>query len=54
LLLQLSGCQISHAGHTNLTKTMPGWPYPIAGLFAELRKKAEQLTEIERWYDIHG
>jgi hypothetical protein len=54
LRLQLSGRRISHAGRINVTKTMLGEPPPIAGFFAELRKKAEQLTEIERWYDIHG
>jgi hypothetical protein len=60
LLLQAIGRQTSHAGRTTVTITSSHGEHNrarqaltrIAGFFAELRKTAEQLTAIERWYRI--
>jgi hypothetical protein len=60
LLLQAIGRQTSHAGRTTLTITSSHGEHHraraaltrIAGFFAELRKTAEQLTPLERWYRI--
>jgi hypothetical protein len=60
LLLQAIGRQTSHAGRTTLTITSSHGEHNraraaltrIAGFFAELRKTAEQLTPLERWYRI--
>ena len=60
LLLQAIGRQTSHAGRTTVTITSAHGDHNrarraltrIAAFFAELRKTAEQLTAIERWYRI--
>ena len=60
LLLQAIGRQTSHAGRTTVTITSTHGEHHrarraltrIAAFFAELRKTAEQLTAIERWYRI--
>ena len=60
LLLHAIGRQTSHAGRTTLTITsVHGEHYRarraltrIAGFFADLRRTAEQLTAVERWYRI--
>jgi hypothetical protein len=60
LLLQAIGRQTNHAGRTTVTITSPHGEHHrarraltrIAAFFAELRKTAEQLTAIERWYRI--
>ena len=60
LLLQAIGRQTSHAGRTTITVTSTHGEHHrarraltrIAAFFAELRKTAEQLTAIERWYRI--
>jgi hypothetical protein len=60
LLLHAIGRQTSHAGRTTVTITsVHGEHYRarraltrIAGFFADLRKTAEQLTGVERWYRI--
>ena len=60
MLLQAIGRQTSHAGRTTLTITSSHGEHHraraaltrIAGFFAELRKTAEQLTPLERWYRI--
>jgi hypothetical protein len=60
LLLQAIGRQTNHAGRTNVTITSSHGEHNrarqaltrIAGFFAELRKTAEQLTPLERWYRI--
>jgi len=60
LLLQAIGRQTDHAGRTTVTITSPHGEHHharraltrIAAFFAELRKTAEQLTALERWYRI--
>jgi len=60
LLLQAIGRQTSHAGRTTVTITSSHGEHEraraaltrIAGFFAKLRKAAEQLTALERWYEI--
>jgi hypothetical protein len=60
LLLQAIGRQTRHAGRTTITITSSHGEHNrarqaltrIAGFFAELRKTAEQLTSLERWYRI--
>ena len=60
LLLQAIGRQTSHAGRTTVTVTSSHGEHEraslaltrIAGFFAQLRKTAEQLTALERWYRI--
>jgi len=60
LLLQAIGRQTSHAGRTTVTVTSSHGDHEraraalthIAGFFARLRKTAEQLTALERWYRI--
>ena len=60
LLLQAIGRQTSHAGRTTVTITSSHGEHEraraaltrIAGFFAKLRKTAEQLTALERWYRI--
>ena len=60
LLLQAIGRQTKHAGRTTLTITSSHGEHDrarraltaIAAFFAELRKTAEQLTPLERWYHI--
>jgi hypothetical protein len=60
LLLQAIGRQTSHAGRTTVTITSGHGEHHrarraltrIAAFFAELRKAAEQLTALERWYRI--
>jgi hypothetical protein len=60
LLLQAIGRKTSHAGRTTVTITSSHGEHNrarqaltrIASFFAELRKTAEQLTDIERWYRI--
>jgi transposase-like protein len=60
LLLQAIGRQTSHAGRTTVTVTSSHGEHRrarealtrIAGFFSELRKTAEQLTPLERWYRI--
>ena len=60
LLLQAIGRQTSHAGRTTVTITSSHGEHRrarnaltrIAGFFSELRKTAEQLTPLERWYRI--
>jgi hypothetical protein len=60
LLLQAVGRQTCHAGRTTVTITSGHGEHHrarraltrIAAFFAELRKTAEQLTAIERWYRI--
>jgi hypothetical protein len=60
LLLQAIGRQTNHAGRTTVTITSAHGEHHrarraltrIAAFFAELRKTAEQLTAIERWYRI--
>jgi hypothetical protein len=60
LLLQAIGRQTSHAGRTTVTITSPHGEHHrarraltrIAAFFAELRRTAEQLTDVERWYRI--
>jgi hypothetical protein len=59
-LLQAIGRQTSHAGRTTVTITSSHGEHAraraaltrIAGFFAHLRKTAEQLTALERWYRI--
>ena len=54
------GRQTSHAGRTTVTITSSHGEHAraraaltrIAGFFAHLRKTAEQLTALERWYRI--
>jgi hypothetical protein len=60
LLLQAIGRQTSHAGRTTVTITSSHGEHArartaltrIAAFFAQLRKTAEQLTALERWYRI--
>jgi hypothetical protein len=60
LLLQAIGRQTRHAGRTTVTITSSHGEHRrarkaltrIAGFFNELRKTAEQLTPLERWYRI--
>jgi hypothetical protein len=60
LLLQAIGRQTSHAGRTTMTITSSHGENErartalrsIAGFFVQLRKTAEQLTALERWYRI--
>jgi hypothetical protein len=60
LLLQAIGRRTSHAGRTTVTITSSHGDHQrarkaltrIAGFFATLRKTAEQLTPLERWYRI--
>jgi Transposase DDE domain group 1 len=60
LLLQAIGRQTNHAGRTTLTVTSTHGEHHrarraftrIAAFFAELRKTAEQLSAVERWYKI--
>ena len=60
LLLQAIGRQTRHAGRTTVTITSSHGEHHrarqaltrIAGFFSELRKTAEQLTALERWYRI--
>ena len=60
LLLQAVGRQTSHAGRTTVTITSSHGEHAraraaltrIAGFFTQLRKTAEQLTALERWYRI--
>jgi hypothetical protein len=60
LLLQAIGRQTSHAGRTTVTVTSSHGEHErartaltrIAAFFAQLRKTAEQLTALERWYRI--
>jgi hypothetical protein len=60
LLLEAVGRQTHHAGRTTLTITSSHGEHDrarraltgIAAFFAELRKSAEQLTALERWYRI--
>ena len=60
LLLQAIGRQTSHAGRTTMTITSTHGEHHrarraltrIAAFFAELRKTAEQLTALDRWYRI--
>jgi hypothetical protein len=59
-LLQAIGRQTSHAGRTTMTITSSHGENErartalrsIAGFFVQLRKTAEQLTALERWYRI--
>jgi Transposase DDE domain group 1 len=60
LLLQAIGRQTRHAGRTTLTITSSHGDHPkaraalsrIAGFFSKLRRDAEQLTPLQRWYRI--
>jgi hypothetical protein len=60
LLLQAIGRQTSHAGRTTVTITSSHGEHAraraaltrIAGFFEHLRKTAEQLTALDRWYRI--
>jgi len=60
LLLQAIGRQTRHAGRTTVTITSSHGEHHraqkaltrIASFFAQLRKTAEQLTSLERWYRI--
>jgi hypothetical protein len=60
LLLEAVGRQTHHAGRTTLTITSSHGEHNrarwalirIAAFFTELRKSAEQLTAVERWYRI--
>jgi hypothetical protein len=60
LLLHAIGRQTRHAGRTTVTITSSHGEHRraqkaltrIAGFFAELRRTAEQLTPLERWYRI--
>ena len=60
LLLQAIGRQTSHAGRTTVTITSSHGDHEharaaltrIASFFATLRKTAEQLTALQRWYRI--
>jgi hypothetical protein len=60
LLLHAIGRQTRHAGRTTVTITSSHGKHQrarkafkrIAGFFAELRRTAEQLTPLERWYRI--
>jgi len=60
LLLHAVGRQTSHAGRTTVTITSSHGEHQrarraltrIATFFANLRKTAEQLTPLERWYRI--
>jgi hypothetical protein len=60
LLLEAIGRQTSHAGRTTVTITSSHGEHQrartaltrIAGFFAKMRKTAEQLTALERWYRI--
>jgi hypothetical protein len=60
LLLQAIGRQTRHAGRTTVTVTSSHGEHPraqkaltrIARFFSQLRKTAEQLSPIERWYRI--
>lgn len=60
LLLQAIGRQTKHAGRTTVTITSTHGKHQharraltrIAAFFTDLRKTAEQLTAIERWYRI--
>jgi hypothetical protein len=60
LLLQAIGRQTKHAGRTTVTITSSHGKHDrarraltrIAAFFTELRKTAEQLSAIERWYRI--
>src|SRR6201981_3048327 len=60
LLLQAIGRQTSHAGRTTLTITSSHGEHEraraafrrIAGFFLTLRRSAEQLTPLQRWYRI--
>src|SRR5712675_2387946 len=60
LLLQAIGRQTSHAGRTTVTITSSHCEHArarealtrIARFFAQLRKTAEQLTALQRWYRI--
>ena len=60
LLLQAIGRQTSHAGRTTLTITSSHGEHEraraaltrIAGFFLKLRRSAEQLTPLDRWYRI--
>jgi len=60
LLLQAIGRQTSHAGRTTLTITSSHGEHQraraaltrIAGFFFKLRRSAEQLTPLQRWYRI--
>jgi Transposase DDE domain group 1 len=60
LLLQAVGRQTTHAGRTTVTITSSHGDQNrarraltrIAAFFSELRKTAEQLTALERWYRI--
>ena len=60
LLLQAIGRQTRHAGRTTVTITSSHGEHHraqkaltrIAGFFAKLRRTAEQLTPLERWYRI--
>jgi len=60
LLLHAIGRRTSHAGRTTVTITSSHGDHHrarkaltrIAGFFANLRKTAEQLTPLERWYRI--
>jgi hypothetical protein len=59
-MVQAIGRQTRHAGRTTVTITSSHGEHNrarqaltrIAGFFAELRKTAEQLTSLERWYRI--
>jgi hypothetical protein len=60
LLLQAIGRQTRHAGRTTVTVTSSHGEHPraqkaltrIARFFSQLRRAAEQLSPIERWYRI--
>jgi hypothetical protein len=60
LLLQAIGRQTRHAGRTTVTITSSHGEHHrarqaltrIAGFFTQLRKTAEQLTALQRWYRI--
>ena len=60
LLLQAIGRQTRHAGRTTVTITSSHGEHHrarkaltrVASFFAKLRKTAEQLTALERWYRI--
>ena len=60
LLLSAIGRQTNHAGRTTLTISSTHGEHHrareafarIAAFFADLRKTAEQLTALERWYRI--
>ena len=60
LLLQAIGRQTRHAGRTTVTITSSHGEHHraqkalrrIADFFAKLRRTAEQLTPLERWYRI--